>query len=201
MRQREETEVPMQEQEVKAARAQPRYNLGFLREKQKLDPLCALITQALNLSQDSNHDDYHEALALLGEDQKTWVQCNEQRFRLNEEEILILEPETDKDNATLVTPECFRLELMQRAHESPIHRDQEGNYAETGEKLSVAQYATRHSALRSKVRDLPEPGTTGRAGCRRGIHVDCSSARRSAHHRMPQNAEGAGRQRGSHDID
>ena len=52
--------VPMQEQEVKAARAQPRYNLGFLREKQKLDPLCALITQALNLSQDSNYDSYHE---------------------------------------------------------------------------------------------------------------------------------------------
>ena len=70
VKQHEETKVPMQEHEVKAARAQPRYNLGFLREKQKLDRLCALITQALNLSQDSNHDSYHEALALLGENKK-----------------------------------------------------------------------------------------------------------------------------------
>ena len=123
-----EEERKEEEQETfpiaKIARTPPRYTVELLRDRQRLDPLCSLAVRALEWPSDAGQVHRNTAQVMVRDEHREWLNRNQYRLRLNDDAVLILDPEQPGDRPKLVIPQCFRKELIQKAHEFRSHRDE-----------------------------------------------------------------------------
>ena len=109
----------------KITRTPPRYTVELLRDRQRLDPLCSLAARALEWPSDAGQVHRNTAQVMVKDEHRDWLAKNQYRLRLNDDAVLILDPERPSDRPKLVIPQCFRKELIQRVHEFRSHRGEE----------------------------------------------------------------------------